>query len=162
MACAIRDLYLVHFWILTQPNVTVSQQSLQNSHNKANHATNKQMQQWLHDQCTNPHPQTPLFDSIIFRNTQPWKIKMGRRDAEKQFKSAIKQQPMIGTFLMLGKVNFQSSLSFFFLNIDQITFSKVYLRLDQPLAALEVRCEKGRKYVSFLDTIFVFFFYENF
>ena len=27
-----------------------------------------------------------------------------RRDAEKQFKSAIKQQPMIGTFLMLGKV----------------------------------------------------------
>ena len=33
------------------------------------------------------------------------------RDAEKQFKSAIKQQPMIGTFLMLGKVNSQSSLS---------------------------------------------------
>jgi tetratricopeptide repeat protein 8 len=39
------------------------------------------------------------------------------RDAEAQFKSAIKQQPMIATFLQLGKI---------------------YLRLDQPLAALEV------------------------
>ena len=39
------------------------------------------------------------------------------RDAEAQFKSAIKQQPMVATFLQLGKI---------------------YLRLDQPLAALEV------------------------
>ena len=39
------------------------------------------------------------------------------RDAEAQYKSAIKQQPMIATFLQLGKI---------------------YLRLDQPLAALEV------------------------
>jgi len=54
-----------------------------------------------------------------------WKVSLGKcyyrlgmlRDAEAQFKSAIKQQPVISTFLLLGKV---------------------YLRLDQPLAALEV------------------------
>ena len=54
-----------------------------------------------------------------------WKVALGKcyfrlgmlRDAEAQFKSAIKQQPMIATFLQLGKI---------------------YLRLDQPLAALEV------------------------
>ena len=54
-----------------------------------------------------------------------WKVALGKcyfrlgmmRDAEAQFKSAIKQQPMISTFLQLGKI---------------------YLRLDQPLAALEV------------------------
>ena len=56
-----------------------------------------------------------------------------RRDAEKQFKSAIKQQPMIGTFLMLGKV-IQYVLIYWLL----LCFVKVYLRLDQPLAALEV------------------------
>ena len=54
-----------------------------------------------------------------------WKVALGKcyfrlgmmRDAEAQFKSAIKQQPMVATFLQLGKI---------------------YLRLDQPLAALEV------------------------
>ena len=38
------------------------------------------------------------------------------RDAEKQLKSAIKQQEMVDTFLYLGKV---------------------YIRLDQPLTAVE-------------------------
>ena len=61
-----------------------------------------------------------------------------RRDAEKQFKSAIKQQPMIGTFLMLGKV-IQYVLIYWLL----LCFVKVYLRLDQPLAALEVRWDCG-------------------
>ena len=101
------------------------------------------------------------------------------RDAEKQFKSAIKQQPMIGTFLMLGKVNSQSSLSLSSLHwsvrflhflvlhwvnwfsslsrscftFDQLVFfSKVYLRLDQPLAALEVRWEKEQNQISFMDS----------
>lgn len=54
-----------------------------------------------------------------------WKVQMGKcyfrlgmfRDSEKMFKSALKQQEMIDTFLLL---------------------SKVYTRLDQPLAALEV------------------------
>ena len=54
-----------------------------------------------------------------------WKVQMGRcyfrlgmfRDSEKMFKSALKQQEMIDTFLLLAKV---------------------YIRLDQPLAALEV------------------------
>ena len=54
-----------------------------------------------------------------------WNVALGKcyfrlgmfRDAEKQFKSAVRQQPMIVTFLQLGKV---------------------YMRLDQPLAALEV------------------------
>ena len=106
------------------------------------------------------------------------------RDAEKQFKSAIKQQPMIGTFLMLGKVNSQSSLSLSSLHwsvrflhflvfqwvnwfsshsrscftFDQLVFfSKVYLRLDQPLAALEVRWEKEQNQISFIDTHFLVF-----
>ena len=57
-----------------------------------------------------------------------------RRDAEKQFKSAIKQQPMIGTFLMLGKV-----IQYVLIYSLLLCFVKVYLRLDQPLAALEVR-----------------------
>ena len=39
------------------------------------------------------------------------------RDAEKQFKSAIADQPMIDSFLYLAKV---------------------YIRLDQPLAAIDV------------------------
>jgi len=39
------------------------------------------------------------------------------RDAEKQFKSAIADQPMIDTYLYLAKV---------------------YIRLDQPLAAIDV------------------------
>ena len=39
------------------------------------------------------------------------------RDAERQFKSAIADQPMIDTYLYLAKV---------------------YLRLDQPLAAIDV------------------------
>jgi len=39
------------------------------------------------------------------------------RDAEKQFKSAITDQPMIDAYLYLAKV---------------------YIRLDQPLAAIEV------------------------
>ena len=34
------------------------------------------------------------------------------RDAEAQFKSAIKQQPMITTFLQLGKI---------YLRLDQVT-----------------------------------------
>ena len=54
-----------------------------------------------------------------------WKVQLGKcyfrlgmfRDSEKMFKSALKQQEMIDTFLLL---------------------SKVYFRLDQPLAALEV------------------------
>lgn len=54
-----------------------------------------------------------------------WKVQMGKcyfrlgmfRDSEKMFKSALKQQEMIDTFLLLAKV---------------------YIRLDQPLAALEV------------------------
>ncbi|GBL97504.1 Tetratricopeptide repeat protein 8 [Araneus ventricosus] len=54
-----------------------------------------------------------------------WKFQLGKcyyrfgmfRDAEKQFKSAIKQQDMIDTYLWLGKV---------------------YIGLDQPLAALDV------------------------
>jgi len=39
------------------------------------------------------------------------------RDAERQFKSAIADQPMIDTYLYLAKV---------------------YIRLDQPLAAIDV------------------------
>jgi len=39
------------------------------------------------------------------------------RDAEKQFKSAIADQPMIDTYLYLAKV---------------------YIRLDQPLAAIDI------------------------
>jgi len=39
------------------------------------------------------------------------------RDAEKQFKSALSDQPMIDSFLYLAKV---------------------YIRLDQPLAAIDV------------------------
>ncbi|KAK7028963.1 Tetratricopeptide repeat protein 8 [Halocaridina rubra] len=54
-----------------------------------------------------------------------WKVQLGRcyyrlglfRDAEKQFKSAIQQEDNITTYLLLGRV---------------------YIRLDQPLAALEV------------------------
>ncbi|KAG7168174.1 Tetratricopeptide repeat protein 8-like [Homarus americanus] len=54
-----------------------------------------------------------------------WKVQLGRcyyrlglfRDAEKQFKSALKQQDNINTYLLLGRV---------------------YIRLDQPMAALEV------------------------
>ncbi|GIX88931.1 tetratricopeptide repeat protein 8 [Caerostris extrusa] len=54
-----------------------------------------------------------------------WKFQLGKcyyrfgmfRDAEKQFKSSIKQQDMIDTYLWLGKV---------------------YIGLDQPLAALDV------------------------
>ena len=54
-----------------------------------------------------------------------WKVQLGKcyfrlgmfRDSEKMFKSALKQQEMIDTFLLL---------------------SKVYVRLDQPMAALEV------------------------
>ena len=54
-----------------------------------------------------------------------WKVALGKcyyrlgmlRDAEAQFKSALKQQPLVPTFLQLARI---------------------YLRLDQPLAALEV------------------------
>ena len=54
-----------------------------------------------------------------------WKVQLGKcyfrlgmfRDSKKMFKSALKQQEMIDTFLLL---------------------SKVYVRLDQPMAALEV------------------------
>ncbi|ROT61770.1 hypothetical protein C7M84_020428 [Penaeus vannamei] len=54
-----------------------------------------------------------------------WKVQLGRcyyrlglfRDAEKQFKSALQQQDNINTFLLLGRV---------------------YIRLDQPMAALEI------------------------
>ena len=90
------------------------------------------------------------------------------RDAEKQFKSAIKQQPMIGTFLMLGKVNFQLLLSLLlhkFLHFHFLLFyltswfffSKVYLRLDQPLAALEVKWEKNK--IRFLSHLLFFSFW---
>eukprot|EP00658_Telonema_sp_P-2_P045690 TRINITY_DN33681_c0_g1_i1.p1 TRINITY_DN33681_c0_g1~~TRINITY_DN33681_c0_g1_i1.p1 ORF type:complete len:154 (-),score=57.18 TRINITY_DN33681_c0_g1_i1:34-495(-) len=58
-----------------------------------------------------------------------WKARLGKcyyqlglmRDAEKQFKSSLKQQENIATLLELGKV---------------------YLKLDQPLTALEL-FEKG-------------------
>ena len=48
-----------------------------------------------------------------------WKVALGKcylrlgmlRDAEAQFKSAIKQQPMIATFLQLGKI---------YLRLDQV------------------------------------------
>lgn len=54
-----------------------------------------------------------------------WKVQLGKcyyrlglyRDAEKQFKSALVQQPMVDTYLYL---------------------CKVYVRLDQPLTAVEV------------------------
>ncbi|XP_051775850.1 tetratricopeptide repeat protein 8 [Erpetoichthys calabaricus] len=54
-----------------------------------------------------------------------WKVQLGKcyyrlgllREAEKQFKSALKQQDMVDTFLFL---------------------TKVYIRLDQPLAALNL------------------------
>ncbi|XP_013778798.1 tetratricopeptide repeat protein 8-like [Limulus polyphemus] len=54
-----------------------------------------------------------------------WKLQLGKcyyrfgmyRDAERQFKSAVKQQENVDSYLWLGKV---------------------YIRLDQPLAALEV------------------------
>jgi len=53
-----------------------------------------------------------------------WKARLGKgyyqlgllRDAERQFKSSLREQSMVGTFLELGKV---------------------YIRLDQPLLALE-------------------------
>ncbi|XP_053638799.1 tetratricopeptide repeat protein 8 isoform X2 [Cherax quadricarinatus] len=62
-----------------------------------------------------------------------WKVQLGRcyyrlglfRDAEKQFKSALKQQDHINTYLLLGRV---------------------YIRLDQPIGALEVYKEGLDKY----------------
>ena len=49
-----------------------------------------------------------------------------------------------GTFLMLGKV-IQYVLIYWLL----LCFVKVYLRLDQPLAALEVRWDCGKPFLSF-------------
>lgn len=54
-----------------------------------------------------------------------WKVQLGKcyfllglnRDAEKQFKSALKQQPAIETYLRLARI---------------------YLRLDQPITALDL------------------------
>lgn len=92
-----------------------------------------------------PNVAKPLFDYIYYHEndirqaldfaaqaTQTcqfkdwwWKLQLGKcyyrfgmyRDAERQFKSAVKQQDMIDSYLWLGKV---------------------YIRLDQPLAALDV------------------------
>uniref|UniRef100_UPI00358E4228 tetratricopeptide repeat protein 8 isoform X2 n=1 Tax=Myxine glutinosa TaxID=7769 RepID=UPI00358E4228 len=72
-----------------------------------------------------------------------WKVQLGKcyyrlalyREAEKQFKSALKQQYMVDTFLYL---------------------SKIYMRLDQPLVALEVHkkaLEHFPKEVSFLSGV---------
>ncbi len=57
-----------------------------------------------------------------------WKVQLGKcyylfglnRDAEKQFKSALKQQPTIETYLRLAKV---------------------YIRIDQPITALDLFME---------------------
>lgn len=58
-----------------------------------------------------------------------WKVQLGKcyfilglmRDAEQQFRSALKEQKTIETFLRL---------------------SRVYIRLDQPLTALDI-CKTG-------------------
>jgi tetratricopeptide repeat protein 8 len=49
------------------------------------------------------------------------------RDAEKQFKSALKQQDMVDTFLYLAKV---------------------YVRLDQPLTSVEVYKQGLEKFAT--------------
>jgi len=49
------------------------------------------------------------------------------RDAEKQFKSALKQQAMVDTFLYLAKV---------------------YVRLDQPLTSVDVYKQGLEKFSS--------------
>lgn len=62
-----------------------------------------------------------------------WKVQLGKcyfllalnRDAEKQFKSAIQQQPTIETYLRLARV---------------------YVRLDQPLTALELFEEASKNF----------------
>ena len=64
---------------------------------------------------------------------------------------------MIGTFLMLGKVNFKSLSRLSNINDQLVFLSKVYLRLDQPLAALEVRCKREQDQISFLNNRFLFF-----
>jgi hypothetical protein len=61
-----------------------------------------------------------------------WKIQLGKcyfllgliRDAEQQFHSALKQHQVVETFLRLARV---------------------YVRLDQPLSALDV-CKRGIEY----------------
>jgi hypothetical protein len=75
------------------------------------------------------------------------------RDAESQFKSAIKQQPMIPTFLYLGKIISSVKIMLLLLFCSRttagykylsfhnkvfISIAKISLRMDQPLAALEV------------------------
>ncbi|XP_074646623.1 tetratricopeptide repeat protein 8-like [Tubulanus polymorphus] len=62
-----------------------------------------------------------------------WKVQLGKcyyrlglyRDAEQQFKSALKQQEIVDTYLYL---------------------SKVYTRIDQPLTAIEVYKEGAQKH----------------
>lgn len=49
------------------------------------------------------------------------------RDAEKQFKSALKQQDMVDTYLYL---------------------CKVYVRLDQPLTAVEVYKQGLQRFIG--------------
>ena len=58
-----------------------------------------------------------VVDSTVFFSKQGIKTKICR-DAEKQFKSAIKHQPMIGTFLMLGKVNFSPKKTCFYTLVE--------------------------------------------
>ena len=55
--------------------------------------------------------------TVFFFSKQGIKTKFFR-DAEKQFKSAIKHQPMIGTFLMLGKVNFSPKKTCFYTLVE--------------------------------------------
>jgi tetratricopeptide repeat protein 8 len=59
------------------------------------------------------------------------------RDAEKMFKSALRQQEMIDTFLLLAKVRFLHA-KLLKIILKSLAFLKVCLRLDQPLGALEV------------------------
>ncbi|ELT94078.1 hypothetical protein CAPTEDRAFT_163723 [Capitella teleta] len=64
-----------------------------------------------------------------------WKVQLGKcyyrlgmyRDAEKQFKSALKQQDMVDTYLYL---------------------CKVYVRLDQPLTAVEVYKQGLQRFIG--------------
>ena len=62
----------------------------------------------------------------VVRGMQNFRLGM-YRDAEKQFKSALKQQEMVDTFLYL---------------------CKVYVRLDQPLTAVEVYKQGLQKFVG--------------
>lgn len=60
------------------------------------------------------------------------------RDAEKMFKSALKQQEMIDVFLHLARVRLYQRSGSGFIVLMPPMFPQVYIRLDQPMAALEV------------------------